>query len=71
MTKDNHIHEYVEPILARITNVQQDYKGSPGDTAFLIRRCKCGKGQPFEFGKTSVMQKLLKSMKGQAGGQTN
>lgn len=63
--KDSHLHVYKDPMIARIMSVQQNYKGTAGDTAFLIRRCECGKGQAFDFGKTSTMNKLLKSLKGQ------
>ena len=57
--KEPHVHDYKEAELVKLVNVQKNYKGTSGDKAFLMRVCKCGDKEAFEYGDTKKMQQLL------------
>lgn len=51
-----HIHVFITLAINPIKRVQKNYYGTPGDKAFLTRKCKCGKVQPISYGATESME---------------
>jgi hypothetical protein len=55
---DAHTHDYSKIELERIVQVQDNYAGSAGDKALLLRTCDCGKRVAFEYGEYKAMKEL-------------
>ncbi len=59
----NHQHIFKHPELVIIKLIDNiNYRGTAGDKAFLMRSCKCGTKQAFEFGPTTKMKDLLATL---------
>jgi len=59
---EKHEHNYETIELFRIVKVHKNYAGTAGDKAILYRKCSCGKGQAFEYGKYTDMKALHKEL---------
>jgi len=53
---NEHRHRYLEVKLYRIYRIENKaYTGTPGDRAFLVHECECGKKKAFDYGEFKSM----------------
>lgn len=57
LTKDAHEHTFLKQVLIKVVADNPQFIGEP--MGILARKCKCGKLQPWEYGKRQSMEKLL------------
>lgn len=54
----NHKHKYTTTKIKRIDRIDNPrYPGTPGDKAFLMKVCECGKFQAIDYGPTKDLTK--------------
>lgn len=59
VVSDKHEHQFSTWELEPITNVHQDYIGTAGDKAFLVRKCKCNAKISVQYGPTEELKEML------------
>lgn len=65
MGKDEpHIHQYAEIEMVNVIADNPNYSiGDNGSWAFLMRTCKCGNKQAFEYGQRKDTKQKLEELK--------